>query len=75
MAAVGIFVVDVEKDGVAGVDVSVRSDSEMPEDEESLSPAQSLALLMMNAAFQECQPSEIELPPGVNLRDEEDDGA
>jgi hypothetical protein len=60
------------KDGEAGVDVSIRSDEDMPEDEASLTPAQTVALLMANAAFQELQPGEIALPPGVDLS--EDDG-
>jgi len=49
MAVVAILIKDEEND----VTVDIRSDSEMPEDEADLTPAQALAIVMSNAAFQE----------------------
>lgn len=49
MALVAILIKDEDND----VTVEIRSDSEMPENEEDLTPAQALAIVMSNAAFQE----------------------
>jgi len=63
MATVAILLVDNPDSD--GVDITIRGDEGM-EDAEQFTPAQTVAMLMVNAAFQELDQPSLVLPPGVD---------